>query len=501
MITAPKTASITDISLLMKEHQVTYLVIVEAAESGPGVVSSLPQPVGLVTNQTLLQYRSARLGSQVARAEALMQAPLCQLHAEASLWEAHQLMSQQQAQYGVVLNDALELLGLVSQTDLLRLLDPTVLVDLVESLQQQTTDLASQLSCTQTQLNHEQAAHHQTQLTLEQAQAQFKAKIKERTAEISQINESLKKDLRKRQRVEKALRQTLETLQNTQAQLIQQERMAGLGQLVAGIAHEINNPVNFIHGNLTPASQYVHDLLGLIAQFQQQYPNPTPIIQAEMDAIELDFLTEDFPKLLDSMQVGTERIREIVKSLRNFSRLDEAEFKQVDVHEGIDSTLMILHSRLKERAGHPGIRVVKAYGELPKVDCFASQLNQVFLNLLSNAIDAVENHDQQRSLEAIQAEPGTIRITTEVTDQNWVCIRIADNGPGIPENIRAQVFDPFFTTKPVGQGTGLGLSISYQIVQDKHSGSLSCRSVPAQGAEFTIEIPVEQTAHQLACGE
>ncbi|MBD2741393.1 PAS domain-containing protein [Coleofasciculus sp. FACHB-1120] len=288
------------------------------------------------------------------------------------------------------------------------------------------------------------------------------------------------------------LEHTLQELQRTQGQLIQSEKMSSLGQLVAGIAHEINNPVNFIFGNLTHVREYTQDLLNLLRLYHQQYPNSTPEIQEEIEAIDLDFMMEDFPNLLSSMKVGADRIREIVLSLRNFSRIDEAEMKAVDIHEGIDSTLMILHNRLKAKPDHPNIQIIKEYGHLPKVECYAGQLNQVFMNLIANAIDASDEYNKQRSLSEIKANPSWIKIRTEVLDCDRVVIKIADNGSGMTEAVRQQLFNPFFTTKAIGKGTGLGLAISYQIVVEKHNGQLQCLSAPGGGAEFIIEIPLRQ---------
>ena len=268
--------------------------------------------------------------------------------------------------------------------------------------------------------------------------------------------------------------------------------MSSLGQLVAGVAHEINNPVSFIYGNLSHASGYIHDLLGLIQRYQQHYPNPKPDIQLEIESIDLDFLVEDLPKILDSMRVGAERICEIVYSLRNFSRVAEAEMKAVDIHEGLDSTLVILQNRLKASGKHPKIEVIKEYGNLPTVECYAGLLNQVFMNLLTNAIDAIDEQNQTRTPEEVYANPSTIRVRTEGLDNDRVAIRIADNGPGMTEQVKTRLFDPFFTTKPVGAGTGLGLSISYQIVVEKHRGQLYCFSELSKGTEFVIQIPRSQ---------
>ncbi len=282
------------------------------------------------------------------------------------------------------------------------------------------------------------------------------------------------------------LSEALQDLKQKEAQLIQSEKMSSLGQMVAGVAHEINNPVNFIYGNLTYAKDYTQDLLELIEVYQQCYPNPVVDVQEKTEEIELDFLLEDLPKIIDSMEMGSERIRQIVVSLRNFSRLDEAEVKPVDIHEGIDSTLLILQNRFKAKSAHSGIELIKNYGQLPKVKCYAGQLNQVFMNIISNGIDALEN----------KPEPRQITISTDVISTNSaelpnVLISIKDNGPGITEEIKKQLFDPFFTTKPVGKGTGLGLSISYKIVVEKHGGQLECLSEPGKGCEFQIQIPVE----------
>ncbi|MEA5503624.1 GAF domain-containing protein [Halotia wernerae UHCC 0503] len=286
------------------------------------------------------------------------------------------------------------------------------------------------------------------------------------------------------------LTQALHELQETQTQLIQSEKMSSLGQLVAGIAHEINNPVNFIYGNLNHVNEYTEDLLSILNLYQHHCPNPSPEIVECSQEFDLEFLTEDLPKTLSSMKIGAERIRQIVMSLRNFSRLDEAEMKAVSIHEGIDSTLLILQHRLKAKSESPSIEVIKEYGDLPLVECYAGQLNQVFMNVLSNAIDALENYQQQKS--ESHHHQITIRTTVGKLKDNIksVVIYITDNGGGIPEDVQKKVFDPFFTTKPVGKGTGLGLSISYQIVVDKHSGIFKCDSQPGVGTQFWVEIPV-----------
>jgi len=315
-----------------------------------------------------------------------------------------------------------------------------------------------------------------TELTQQRGELRKALQIKENITEIAQTQA-------------KKLEQSLRELQQTQSQLIQAEKMSGLGQLVAGVAHEINNPVNFIYGNLSYLDDYINDLMQLLRLYQQFYSHPVPAIKDYIVKIELDFLIDDLPKIINSMKVGAERISEIVLSLRNFSRLDEAEMKKVDIHEGLDSTLLILQNRFKEKVHGAPLEVIKNYGNVPLVECYAGQLNQVFMNIISNAIDAFESSNNKHSLLEIKNNPRKITITTEVIETN-VVIRIADNGLGIKESVKERLFDPFFTTKPVGKGTGLGLSISYQIVVDKHKGKLRCVSEPGQGAEFYIEIPL-----------
>ncbi|OUL36954.1 hybrid sensor histidine kinase/response regulator [Nostoc sp. T09] len=308
---------------------------------------------------------------------------------------------------------------------------------------------------------------------------------------LRNAQEKLLQEVTERRQAEIELQKILQELQQAQTQLIQSEKMSSLGELVAGVAHEINNPVNFIYGNLTYAQEYIHNLLRIVQVYQQYYPNPVSEVQAEIEANDLNFLIEDLPKLLDSMKIGAKRIRDIVLSLRIFSRLDESEIKDVDIHEGIDSTLMILGHRLKGKPGKSGIQVIKEYGSLPLVECFAGQINQVFMNIISNAIDALEESLLSCPLLTISQknnEPPTIHIHTEATDKQ-VLIRIADNGPGIPKELQKKIFDPFFTTKPIGVGTGMGLAISYQIVKEKHGGSLQCVSRPEGGTEFIISIP------------
>ncbi|OKH33025.1 hypothetical protein NIES2119_24305 [[Phormidium ambiguum] IAM M-71] len=299
------------------------------------------------------------------------------------------------------------------------------------------------------------------------------------------------------------LEKALQDLQRTQTQLIQSEKMSSLGQLVAGVAHEINNPVSFIYGNIKPAQEYISNLLELVELYQTEYPQPSAKIQSCIESIDLDFLLEDLPKTLDSMKVGSERIREIVLSLRNFSRMDEAQIKNVCIHDGIDSTLRLLQNRLKAKPEHPEILVVKQYEKLPLVECYAGQLNQVFMNLLTNAIDSfesrsandvLEEREKKRSPSEIQANPSRIEISTKLVNSQRIAITFSDNGSGMSPEIQSRIFDPFFTTKPVGKGTGLGLAISYQVIVEKHLGNLYCDSELGKGTKFTVEIPIKQKA-------
>ncbi len=362
--------------------------------------------------------------------------------------------------------------------------------------------------------------------------------------ELDRQNSQLQAEISDRQRADEALQKltqeleirveartselskALKDLQQAQTQLVQTEKMSSLGQLVAGVAHEINNPVNFIAGNLGHAMDYAHTLLQIVSLYQNYYPLPSQEIITALEDGEIDFLMEDFPKMLSSMKVGTDRIQKIVLSLRNFSRMDESDYKPVDIHTGIDSTLMILQSRLKANYERPEIKVVKEYGDIPLVECYAGQLNQVFMNILANAIDALE--DSFRYLSDVSGETPLhpektlklsvhkgdnsskksnsfsskivsssltstmlqITIRTELSSQNQLRISIMDNGLGMPEEIRQKIFNPFFTTKSIGKGTGMGLSISYQIITGKHQGEIKCISTPHQGTTFIIDLPL-----------
>jgi len=289
----------------------------------------------------------------------------------------------------------------------------------------------------------------------------------------------------------KELQQTLQNLQEFQVQLIQNEKMASLGQLVAGIAHEINNPINFIHGNVNHIKHYTADVMEFLALYQEIYPDPDPRIVAAAEKLDIEFIQTDFPKIIDSMNLGTNRIQKIVSSLRNFSRVDESEFKVIDIHEGIESTLLILKHRLKDPSGKLNVQITRNYGKLPMVECYPSQLNQVFMNILANAIDAFDNNNSNTDKDD-SSQPHQIEIQSQVVNDNWIKISITDNGVGMSEAILKQVFNPFFTTKEIGKGTGMGLPISYTIITEKHSGRLECVSQPGQGTQFNIYIPIKQ---------
>jgi signal transduction histidine kinase len=297
-------------------------------------------------------------------------------------------------------------------------------------------------------------------------QAEYIKKVQQQAAELSQM---------------------LQELRQTQTQLIQHEKMASLGQMVAGVAHEINNPINFIFGNLSYMREYTENLLNILSLYQENYSHLVPVIQDQAEAIDLDFIVQDLPKTLNSIKLGAERIRQLVLSLRSFSRLDEAEVKSVDIHQGIDSTLLILGHRLKASSNKPEIEVIKEYGTLPMVECFPALMNQVFMNILVNSIEALEVSCKLSSNNSEYTPK--LKISTEVVG-NQAIIRIADNGPGIPEDVKQKIFDPFFTTKDVGKGTGLGLSICYQIIVAQHRGQIHCLSELEKGTEFIIEIPL-----------
>lgn len=350
------------------------------------------------------------------------------------------------------------------------------------------------------------AERKDSQSALARSNQQLEDRVEERTAALQQANCQLTAEIAERNEIETAMRRseaalkeqteqlqaTLQKLKATQSQLIQTEKMSSIGQLVAGVAHEINNPVNFIHGNLNYLDEYTCGLLELVEIYQASYIEPSPNIKDKLEELDLEFLSADISKILQSMRMGTERIRDIVLSLRNFSRLDESEIKKADIHAGIDSSLTILQHRLRATSNRPEIQVVKNYQKLPSIQCCPGQLNQVFMNIISNGIDAIEESDRQKCPEAVPAKTGEICITTEVIEGDRVKIRVADNGIGISDTIKSRLFDPFFTTKPVGQGTGLGLAVAHQIVVEKHRGTIEVNSQLGEGTEFAIALPVDK---------
>lgn len=292
---------------------------------------------------------------------------------------------------------------------------------------------------------------------------------------------------RLRESLEAQVRDRTAALQQAQVQLIQQEKLSSLGELMAGIAHELNNPINFIASNIPPLEDYIMSMTRALLLYQQEYPTSSPALTQAIEELELEFALEDTPKILESITLGAERIRTISTSLRTFSRSDCETQIVADLHEGLDSTLMILQHRLKGKGDRPSIEVIKAYSTLPPIRCYLGQMNQVFMNILANAIDALEDTLAQGKL--LDSTP-QIHITTQVSDQ-WVVIQIADNGNGVPESIQQRLFEPMFTTKPVGKGTGLGLAIAHQIVVEKHNGTLNVKSQVGQGTEFAIALPID----------
>jgi signal transduction histidine kinase len=525
VIRAPMTTSVLHLAQLMAEYKVSCVVITRMEENKTLEIGNPLRnyivPMGIVTEGDIVQFQALELNLSQMQAHEVMSSPLFCLNPSDSLWIAHQQMQQSHVRRLVVTGEQGELLGIVSQTSLLKVLGATEMYGVIEDLQRAVDERTTELREANQRLQREIFSRALAEVELQKAHDDLKRQVEERTAELKAANELLKQDIAKRQKVEEALRRrevelqeqaaqleaTLHQLRSTQASLIQAEKMSSLGQLVGGIAHEINNPVSFIHCNLPYASQYARDLLDVVQLYQKYYPLPVPELQVRAEEIDLNFVLEDLLKLLSSMQIGAERIRQIVLSLRNFALLDQAEMKPVDLHEGIDSTLSLLQNRLKGTPEYPGILVIKEYGDLPLVECYPGQLNQVFMNVLNNAIDALERCDTGR------CSAPCIRIRTELIEavgenaianqsrQNsslsigkfpWLAIRILDNGPGMSEDVIRKLFDPFFTTKPVGQGTGLGLSISYQIVVEKHGGQLKCISALGQGTEMVIEIPIRQ---------
>ncbi|WP_171971772.1 CBS domain-containing protein [[Limnothrix rosea] IAM M-220] len=504
VVTAAVETSLLDVVKLMVKNRVGCVVI---SETG----GDRPQPIGIVTERDIIQFHSLDLNLKTTTAGEVMSSPLFTLSPETSLWEAHQTMNRQYVRRLVVVNETTgEMQGLLSQTSLFRVLRPNDMYQMIDLLQHMVDQQTAELSSKNQQLQLEIKERKHAEKQLQEAHDHLKTIVKERTQQLHNANAKLREDLAHRERMTAELEQTLKHLQQTQLQLIQTEKMSGLGQLVAGIAHEINNPINFIYGNLQHARGYVEDILGLLSLYERYYPKPPQEIRQQRQVSDVDFVREDIVHLVNSMHKGVDRIRNLLMSLQTFSRLDESQLKRADIHAGIDSTLLLIQNRLQAHHDIPKIQVIRQYETTPSIECYPSQLNQVFFNLLLNAVDAV-NEAQRRSpypspQEKIAAQPMTnfakqnyrkpqIKISTNVSPEgDHLIIKIKDNGLGIPKNIQSKLFDPFFTTKPVGQGTGLGLSISYQIIVQNHGGNLSCHSSPNEGTEFVITLPVSHVA-------
>ncbi len=302
------------------------------------------------------------------------------------------------------------------------------------------------------------------------------------------ISDSKKAELALQQKSQD-LQQALFDLQNAQLQVVQSEKMSALGNLVAGVAHEMNNPLGFIAASIKQAQPTIADLVEHLKLYQEILPNKNEEILNHAEEIDLEYSLEDLPKMLNSMTMACDRLKNISTSLRTFSRADRDYKVPFNIHEGIDSTILILKHRLKVNEQRPAIEVITEYGNLPQIECFPGQINQVFMNILANAIDALDEANTERSFEEIKVNTNRITITTLV-ENNLVKIAIADNGKGMRESVKEKIFDHLFTTKAVGKGTGLGLAIARQIVEETHSGKLSCNSVLGKGTEFIIEIPV-----------
>ncbi|NER37973.1 MAG: CBS domain-containing protein [Oscillatoria sp. SIO1A7] len=602
VVCAPASDSVLDLARAMALHKISCVIITETRRLQTELSANSHRiseaekyqkviPVGIVTERDIVQFQALGLDLGKMRSSDVMSAPLFCLKPEDTLWFAHEEMQRRRVRRLVVVGAAGELLGIVSQTNLLQALEPTEMYSVIELLQRVVEDRTKELKEANQQLKGEVEERRKAEAALQKAHDELQKKVEERTAKLQKANRLLKKDIVRREQVEAALREseaqsrsqaeqlekTLHKLHATQMQLIQAEKMSSLGQLVAGIAHEINNPVNFIYGNLAHANQYINEIIDLVVLFREHYPEPEEEISQEIQDMDLDFMIVDLAKILNSMRIGADRIRSIVLSLRNFSRLDESEMKEVDIHEGIESTLLILQHRLGEaNLENSQIKVIKEYGKLPLVECYPGLLNQVFINILTNALDVLENQLGQRAILIhtsighgelgighrasgighgelgpyalragfaydfaqdkighgelgtwgvsgawdkedladnsklrtqdlrLEAKNSEVETNSKLKTQNsklktqnseeFIVIRIADNGPGMGEKVRNRLFEPFFTTKNVGKGTGLGLSISYQIVVEKHGGQIDCISAPGRGTEFRLEIPLRQSA-------
>jgi signal transduction histidine kinase len=306
--------------------------------------------------------------------------------------------------------------------------------------------------------------------------------LEQRNAELEQKVAELTHNLESK---EEQLQDSLSELHRLKNHMVQMEKMTMLGQMISGISHEINNPINFIYGNLPYVDEHVEDLCSVIEAFQDAYPNPEESVEDTIEEVELDYILEDLPRIMGSMKVGAERIRDLVLTLRHFYRLDEPDMKEASLEEGLENTLVLLNNRTKQN-----VEVEREFAGIPKVECYINQLNQVFMNLLNNAIDALLEEAENAS--AKRGEKNKITVKTEKVDDNAIAIHISDNGPGIAPDIQSRIFEPFFTTKPMGVGTGLGLSISHKIITETHHGEMTFSSTPGEGSTFTVKLPLSQ---------
>ncbi len=506
VIVANLNDSILKIAKLMTNHRISSIIIIEERDNKQF-------PLGIITEKDIVQYNALKLNLEKTQAKTVMSSPLFGLSPNASLWDANQMMNDYNIRRLIITETTGELLGIITQSSLLKVLNPPDMYGVIDVLQNVIEERTENLEAINQSLRQEMAKRQKAENNLVVIHEKLQQEVEKRTKELLEVNQKLQEDINEREKVEitlrtsekelkkqtKQMQETLNTLQNTQLKLIQTEKMSSVGQLVAGIAHEINNPVNFIYGNIAYAQEYVNEILELLELYKDNYPEPILEIQQKSQEIEIDFLKEDLNKLLKSMKVGAERIRDLVISLRNFSRLNESQMKMVNIHEGIDNTLLILQNQLILKGSHQGIQVMKEYANFPEIECYPGQLNQVFMNIITNAIDSLQEAFIQETIKPIMIQgqifsfPIILIKTEESQDKNHILIRIIDNGKGLAEDAQQHLFNPFFTTKPVGKGTGLGLSISYQLITEKHKGSLEYSSSLEKGTEFIIKIPKLQT--------